>query len=154
MHPRDEELFGRKGKPGVEFVRGLLKAVETAEAALDTPTPEQLKEPYHKWYKIVATSNTDDCGSDLAICSLIADYGLRAMKKGGVEVDDAREFESALRAILDGPIAQCDLCTKIKGSIRLNKKTKVLTGQVTIPCKDHGCLDWKFEIGKGVDENV
>ena len=142
MHPRDEELFQSKRRPSSGIVREVVGPAAKIVA------------PFHKWYKIMGTPNTEECGADEGICTLIVDYARRAMEKGGVELDDAREFEIALVHLLKRPGENCDLCSKIRGCIQFNRKTKVLRGQVVIPCKQHGCLDWTFEIGKGVSDDV
>jgi hypothetical protein len=126
--------------------------VQRLVEAIEAPNP--LEAEYHKWYKLIGTPNTDECVADHDICGLVVNYACRAMAKGGVEIDDAREFESEFRQILDGPIGTCELCSKVRGQIRLNKKTKVLAGEVVLPCKSHGCMSWEFEIGEGVGEGA
>ncbi len=136
MHPRDEAQF-----------RGRLVVGDPLRVLA-------LGNPCHKWYKIEATPNTDVCGADDRVCVLIGDYAERAMKKGGVELDDAREFEIALAGILEGPIEKCKLCSAIRAKVVLDKEAKTLSGEVVIPCKKYGCLSWDFKIGEGVTEDV
>ena len=76
------------------------------------------------------------------------------MEKGGVEIDDAREFEIALAGVLDGPTEKCKLRSEVRAKVVLDKDTKTLSGAVVIPCQSHGCLDWEFEIGEGAGENA
>ncbi len=133
VHPRDDAMMGRR--PGMP----LLVLGQAVKAMA----------PFHKWYRIMATCSTDLCGVDDRICNLIASYAQRVMKKGGVELDDAQEFESTLLGILDVPIARCELGEKVQVKIDLDPDTKTLSGKIVIPCEKHGDVSWEFEIGEG-----
>lgn len=143
MHPRDEAQF--RGQPVVGDPLRILAEL--------TDVPVALGNLCRKWYMILATPNTDGCGADDRICRLIVGYASRAMKKGGVELDDAREFEVALASILEGPTTKCELCSEVRARFTLDKDMRTLSGEIVIPCKGHGKLSWEFKIGKGVGAN-